>query len=70
MGQLHYFANISIGTSITAADNEHSTYARNYLVNSMVNALGLGSILRMAGAIVVCQRPSHDDYVDLSVTVN
>jgi hypothetical protein len=60
-----YFAKVSIGTSITAKKNDHSTYAREYLINSLLNPLDLRTILNMAGAIVVDEKP-ESDYHDLS----
>ncbi len=60
-----YFANISIGTSITATHNQHATYARKYFVNSLTNTLDLRAMLQRAEATVVDERPDGD-YQDLS----
>ncbi len=51
-GNRVYFANISIGNSISASQNSHSSDARNYLVQSCINPLDLGDLLTQAGAIV------------------
>ncbi|SEH08136.1 hypothetical protein [Candidatus Venteria ishoeyi] len=61
-----YFANISIGNSITASHNPHTTYAREYLFHSMVYTLDFRTILRMAGASVLDEKPEDDGYIDLS----
>ena len=60
-----YFANVSIGASITSTLNEHSTHARKYLVSSLVNSLDFREILGMAGANVVTKKPDGK-YIDLS----
>jgi len=64
-----YFANISIGNSITSRDSDQSRYAREYLVNSISNStsLGLNEILRMAGAEVVASIPNQQtQFLNLS----
>ncbi len=60
-----YFANVSIGNSITSAKNEQSKYARKYLVGSMVNSLDFREMLSIAGATVVAEKPDGD-HIDLS----
>ncbi len=60
-----YFAKISIGTSITVSNNEFSAHARRYLIDSLMNSLDLRTILKMAGATVVDEKPDND-YQDLS----
>ncbi len=60
-----YFANISIGNSITATKNDQSRYVRGYLVKSMVNTLNFKRILTMAGAVVVDEKPDYE-FIDLS----
>ena len=60
-----YFANISIGNSITARANPVSTAARNYLVAHTSNPLSLRTVLKMAGAEVV-DEPVEGDHIDLS----
>lgn len=52
-----YFANVSIGNSITSSQNEYSMHARNYLIGSAVNSICLREILSMAGATVVSKIP-------------
>lgn len=59
------FANVSIGSSITSTGNEQSRHARKYLVNSLVNSLNFRTILEMAGANVVTERPDGK-HIDLS----
>ncbi|MEM7029153.1 MAG: hypothetical protein AAF629_06285 [Chloroflexota bacterium] len=61
-----YFANVSIGNSISAADNEQTTHSRNYLVDSLVNTIDFKTILQSAGATVVDNQPENGDYLDLS----
>lgn len=60
-----YFANMSIGNSITASMSEHSMRARSYLVNSVVNCLPLRDVLIRAGAVVVDKKP-EGEFIDLS----
>ena len=60
-----YFANVSVGSSLTSRNGNQSTHARQYLVSSLVNSLAFRAILGMAGATVVDTRPSGA-YVDLS----
>jgi len=60
-----YFANISIGNSVTSTSNEQSTQTRKYLVRSLVNSIELCEILNMANATVVSERPDSE-YIDLS----
>lgn len=60
-----YFANVSVGNSITASGNEQATQTRNYLINSLTNSLGLRWVLKQAGAIVVSEKPDGE-YVELS----
>ncbi len=62
-----YFANVSIGNSITSQKNETSTHTRKYFVSRFVNTLSFKEILTNAGAIVVGTKP-EDDYLDLSPT--
>lgn len=60
-----YFANTSVGNSITSGSNEQSTQARRWLVNSLVNGIELQTVLKMAGAKVVSVKPKKD-FIDLS----
>ncbi|HEA46440.1 MAG TPA: hypothetical protein ENH99_01525 [Candidatus Pacearchaeota archaeon] len=61
-----YFAGVSVGNSITSSyRNEHSTYAREYLVSSLVDTLDFKEILEGAGAKVVSKKPKKD-FIDLS----
>lgn len=60
-----YFANVSIGNSITSSKNENAMHARNYLIGSTVNSISLGEILSMAGATVVNKIP-EGEFLDLS----
>lgn len=57
-----YFANVSIGNSITSHTNEQSIYTRKYLVDSVVNSIDLEDILISAGAMVTDKRGKHIDY--------
>jgi len=61
-----YFANVSIGKSITSGQNQQSTMVREYFTNSLINGgLYLDQILKSAGANIVRDRPSTE-YIDLS----
>ncbi len=60
-----YFANVSIGNSITSSNNENSMHARNYLIGSTVNSISLREIFIMAGATVVTKIPEID-FLNLS----
>ncbi|MDH3347585.1 MAG: hypothetical protein OEM02_05715 [Desulfobulbaceae bacterium] len=55
-----YFANVSIGNSITSSKNANSIHARNYLIGSTVNNISLKKILTMAGATVVHKMPDGE----------
>jgi hypothetical protein len=61
-----YFANVSIGKSITSGCGEQTTQARNYLMNDLLNKPCLRDILSLAGACVVEQKPKDEEYLDLS----
>jgi hypothetical protein len=61
-----YFANVSIGSSITARNNIRTTHTRNFLVKSLVDSLDFREILTSAGADVVSEKPEDDEYLDLS----
>lgn len=60
-----YFAQVTIGNSITARQGDQTTQARKYLVRSMVDSLDFREVLRRAGATVVTQKP-QGEYIDLS----
>lgn len=60
-----YFANVSIGNSITSTANQQSMHVRKFLVNSMVGSLDFKEILTTAGANVVNEKPENE-YLDLS----
>jgi hypothetical protein len=60
-----YFANMSIGNSITSGMNDQSMRSRAYLVNSVTSSLELRDLLVHAGAIVVNKKP-EGDFLDLS----
>lgn len=57
-----YFANVSVGNSITSHMNEQTIYARKYLVDSVINSIDLKDILISAGAIVTDKQDSTIDY--------
>jgi len=61
-----YFANVSIGSSITSYTSSHAARARKYLFSSMVNSLDVAHILTMSGATLVQKRPADGKYYDLS----
>ena len=65
LGDKFYFYNTSVGNSITSRSAGPATLARTYLVDSLINSIGLQDILTKAGANVVDKRPDSD-YVDLS----
>lgn len=60
-----YFANVSIGNSITSSKNENSMHARHYLIGSTVNSISFRKILSMAGATVVNKIP-EGEFLNLS----
>lgn len=60
-----YFANVTIGNSITAGTGEQSRRAREYLVNRFTNSLDLREVLEMAGATITDEKPDGE-YLDLS----
>lgn len=61
-----YFANVSIGNSITSSNNANSMHARNYLIGSTVNPISFRKILSMAGATVVNKIPDGE-FLNLSL---
>lgn len=61
-----YFGNVSIGCGISAATTGPTGHARQYLTDRFSTALDFTQALQSAGAIVVSERPDHEDYVDLS----
>lgn len=62
-----YFANVSIGNSITSDGNAQSTHVRRYLESSLVNSLSLNEVLILAGANVTTEKPVGE-HLDLSPT--
>lgn len=54
-----YFANISLGTSITATHNEYTKHAQHYLIQTTTQTLMLSDILQRAGATIVHQLPDR-----------
>ena len=60
-----YFANVSIGNSITSTNNKQSAYVRKYLIKSFINSIDLQEILKLAGANIVTEKPDCE-YVNLS----
>jgi len=60
-----YFANVSVGKSISARQNEHSEHARRYLLSQVTQAFNLNDVLRKAGAQVATTVP-EGEYCDLS----
>jgi hypothetical protein len=63
-----YFANVSMGNSITSTGNVQSTHTRKYLIGSTLNSPNFREILRMAGATVVDKIP-EGEYCNLSPDV-
>lgn len=61
-----YFANISIGKSITSSDSKPALATREFLTSSLVNSIELRDVLLMAGAKVVDKKPKGGKYIDLS----
>lgn len=61
-----YFANVSIGNSISSHNGEQSKIAREYLVNSLVDSIDLKEILEIAGAVVVDEKLEDEEFIDLS----
>ena len=62
-----YFANTSIGNSISSSKNSHTTHARKFLFEKMVNTIDFRMILSLAGAIIVDEKP-EGEHIDLSPT--
>lgn len=60
-----YFANVSIGNSITSSANDQAKHVRQYYVKNLMSLLGLGSIFIAAGAKIVHEKP-EGDFIDLS----
>lgn len=60
-----YFANVSIGSSITSSRGNQATHTRQYFVSSLLHSLDLRAILRLAGAAVADTRP-EGEHIDLS----
>ena len=60
-----YFANVSIGNSITSSSNKQSIHVRKFLINSLINSINLKDILIMAGANILEEKPENK-YIDLS----
>jgi len=60
-----YFANVSVGTSITASGDNYSRNSRKYLIKSLTNSIDLAEILVRAGAIVTDKKTGTEDF-DLS----
>lgn len=60
-----YFANVSVGNSISARADSHNAEAIAYLVRTLLNPLDFREILRQAGAQIVDTAP-QDDFLDLS----
>ena len=65
---LVYFANISIGNSITSySKNKYTTHTRQYLVSKLVSSIDFREILTMSGAKIVNTKPNDDEsYINLS----
>ncbi len=63
-----YFANISLGNSITSSYSYQSMKARHYLVSKLVNSLDFREILTMAGAKIIDKIPDkkEEEYINLS----
>lgn len=63
-----YFANVSIGSSITSRNDVKTTHARKFLVKSLVDSLDFRELLTSAGADVVSEKPEEEEFLDLSPT--
>lgn len=63
-----FFANTSVGNSITASLNKQSMQTRSYLVNNMTGNLDLREMLAFAGAEIITERPEDEEveYLDLA----
>lgn len=60
-----YFSNSSIGDSISIRNPDMAEKARNYLISNCLSPVGLESVLFMAGAKIVHEKP-EGEYLDLS----
>lgn len=61
-----YFAQSSIGNSITSYGSSQTDHARNYLVASMTQTINLEHLLVRAGALVVKDLPEEGEYINLA----
>ena len=60
-----YFANTSVGNSISSRNNDQSTHVRHFLVQSMLNTIDLREILQRSGAIDIV---TMENSVDLNLS--
>ena len=61
-----YFTNVAVGNSITARLSEHSTHARKFMVNKLMNGIDLLTVLCMSKATIVTKKPEKGEFIDLS----
>ena len=61
-----YFSSTGIGNSISSRNDDLAKQALDYLLASCVNTIGLDSVLSIAGANVVREKPEEGEYLDLS----
>ena len=59
-----YFAETSIGNSITSSNSEIAEQSRKYLLNFYKNTINLNDILLKAGAVIIDTKENAD--IDLS----
>jgi len=64
-----YFSNAAIGNSIASKDDDVTRKAREYTIATSQSPIKLETVLQMAGANVVNEKPEDNEYVDLSPEV-
>ena len=62
-----YFAETSIGRSITSRNNAFSEHSRQYLIDFYENSIGLKDILEKAGADIVSESTIYRDKSDCDI---
>ena len=60
-----YFSNVGIGESITSRNNAITMKSRNYMMANLTNPINLETILSLAGANIVNEKPDGE-CIDLS----
>lgn len=61
-----YFSAFSAGNSITSRNNDYTMKSLDFFVNTSGNPIELKTVLQLAGANIVTERPEEGEYIDLS----